>query len=122
MTLRSRLALFFNVKTSAALDQVEDPREVLDYALGQQQTQLRIVKRGLIDVAAARRQIERQAERLRTRVTRYEDQARQALRSEREDLARAALERKQNALREIKTLDDQLAELAREEARLSHVD
>ena len=57
--IRSRIALFFNVKTSAALDQVEDPREVLDYAYGQQQFQQRTVKRGLIEVAAARRQLER---------------------------------------------------------------
>jgi hypothetical protein len=26
--IRTRIALFFNIKTSAALDQVEDPREV----------------------------------------------------------------------------------------------
>ena len=73
--IRSRIALFFNVKTSAALDQVEDPREILDYAYGQQQFHLRTVKRGLIEVAAARRQLERQAERLRTRVTQFDEQA-----------------------------------------------
>ena len=119
---RSRIALFFNIKTSAALDQVEDPREVLDYAYGQQQLHLRTVKRGLIEVAAARRQLERQAERLRTRVTRLEEQARRALRANREDLARAALQRKQATLAEIRTLDDQLAEIAREEQRLSAAD
>src|SRR5437763_111025 len=82
------LALFFNIKTSAALDQLEDPREILDYAHGEQQRHLRTVRRGLIEVAAARRQLERQAERLRTRVTHLEDQARRALRSNRDDLAR----------------------------------
>jgi len=120
--LRSRIALFFNIKTSAALDQVEDPREVLDYAYGQQQLHLRTVKRGLIDVAAARRQLERQADRLRTRVTRLEEQARRSLQSNREDLARAALERKQATLAELRTLDDQLAEIAREEQRLTRAD
>jgi phage shock protein A len=120
--IRSRIALFFNIKTSAALDQVEDPREVLDYAYGQQQLHLRTVKRGLIEVAAARRQLERQADRLRTRVTRLEEQARRALRSQREDLARAALERKQTTLAEIRSLDDQLAEIAREEERLTLAD
>ena len=52
--IRSRLALFFNVKSSAALDQLEDPREVLDYAYAEQQTHLRAVRRGLVEVAAAR--------------------------------------------------------------------
>jgi phage shock protein A len=120
--IRSRIALFFNVKTSAALDQVEDPREILDYAYGQQQFHLRTVKRGLIEVAAARRQLERQSERLRARASRLEDQARRALRSHREDLARTALGRKQSTLAEIRALEEQLAEMAREEARLTLAD
>jgi phage shock protein A len=120
--IRSRIALFFNVKTSAALDQVEDPREILDYAYGQQQFHLRAVKRGLIEVAAARRQLERQAERLRSRVTQLDDQARRALRSSREDLARSALARKQTTLAEIRGLDEQVAEMAREEERLRLAD
>jgi phage shock protein A len=122
MTIRTRMALFFNIKTSAALDQVEDPREVLDYAYGQQRLQLRTLKRGLIEVAAARRQLERQADRLRARVTRVEDQARRALRSQRDDLARAALARKQTTLRELESLDEQLVELGHEEQRLSLAD
>jgi len=51
--IRSRMALFFNIRGSAALDRLEDPREVLDYAYGQQQYQLRTVRRGLLEVAAA---------------------------------------------------------------------
>src|SRR5216683_1047178 len=120
--LRSRIALFFNVKTSATLDQVEDPREVLDYAYGQQQFHLRTVKRGLIEVAAARRQLERQAERLRARASHLEDQARRALRSNREDLARAALARRQTTLAEIRALEDQFADMATEEERLTVAD
>jgi len=120
--IRSRIALFFNVKTSAALDQVEDPREILDYAYGQQQVHLRTVKRGLIDVAAARRQLERQAERLRARVTQFDEQARRALRSNREDLARSVLARKQTTLAEIRALDEQVADMAREEERLRLAD
>jgi phage shock protein A len=119
---RSRLALFFNIKTSAALDQLEDPREVLDYAYGEQQRHLRTVRRGLIEVAAARRQLERQADRLRTRVSQLEDQARRALRSNREDLARAALERKQATLVEIKRLEADLQEITDEETRLTTAD
>jgi phage shock protein A len=120
--IRSRLALFFNIKTSAALDQLEDPREVLDYAYGQQQYHLRTVRRGLIEVAAARRQLERQADRLRARVSHLEEQARRAVRSDREDLARAALERKHTTLAEIRRLEVELADVAREEERLMTAD
>jgi phage shock protein A len=122
MTLRSRIALFFNVRTSAALDQIEDPREVLDYAYGQQQAQLRTVKRGRLEVAAARRQLERHSERLRASIPRLEDQARRAIKSQREDLARQALRRKQDVLRELEGLDEQLAEVSTEEQRLSKAD
>ena len=117
-TLRSRIALFFNIKTNAALDQVEDPREVLDYAHGQHQRHLRTVKRGLVEVATARRQLERHAERLRARVAHLEEQARRGLRANREDLARTALERKQATLAELRTLETQLADVARDEASL----
>jgi phage shock protein A len=120
--IRSRMALFFNIRSSAALDRLEDPREVLDYAYGQQQYQLRTVRRGLLEVAAARRQLQRQADRLDTRVQRLEDQARRALRANREDLARAALARKQSTLTERRRLNDQLAEVSAEEQRLSTAD
>lgn len=122
MTLRSRIALFFNVKTSAALDQIEDPREVLDYAYGQQQAQLRTVKRGRIEVASARRQLERQSERLRASIPRLEEQARRALRLKREDLARQALRRKQDVLRELEGLEEQLNDISSEEERLNRAD
>jgi phage shock protein A len=122
MTLRSRLALFFNVKTSAALDQIEDPREVLDYAYGVQRVQLHTIKRGLIEVGAARRQLERQAERLRAGIPRLEEQARRALRSRREDLARGVLLRKQDSLRELSALEEQLRDIHAEEERLSRAE
>jgi phage shock protein A len=122
MTIRSRLALFFNVKTSAALDQIEDPREVLDYAYGEQRAQLHTIKRGLIEVGAARRQLERQAERLRAGIPRLEEQARRALRSGREDLARGVLLRKQDSLRELSALEEQLCDIHAEEERLSRAE
>jgi phage shock protein A len=120
--IQSRLALFFNVKSSAALDQLEDPREILDYAYGEQQTHLRAVRRGLVEVAAARQQLEHQAARLRTRAARLDEQARRALRANREDLARQALERKQSTLAEVRVLNDQLASIAKDEERLRQSD
>src|SRR5262249_15936555 len=120
--IRSRIALLFNVKSSAALDQLEDPREVLDYAYSEQQRHVRTVKRGLIEVAAARHQLERQAERLRGRVSRLEEQARRALQSNREDIARLALERKHSTLAEIRAIEAQVADIRSEEERLLKAD
>ncbi|HET6315295.1 MAG TPA: PspA/IM30 family protein [Chloroflexota bacterium] len=122
MTIRSRIDLLFNVKTSAALDQVEDPREILDYAYGEQRAQLHTIKRGRIEVGAARRQLERQADRLRAAIPRLEEQARRALRSGREDLARGLLLRKQDTLRELSTLEEQIRDIKAEEDRLTRAD
>lgn len=122
MSLRTRIALLFNMKTTAALDAVEDPREVLDYAYGQQRRQLHTLKQGRVEMATARRLLQRQAQKLRDQAERAEDQARRALRAQREDLARGALERKQTALKELRAVERHIEELELEEARLAHAD
>ncbi len=119
MSIFSRIAMLFRMKTKTVLDRAEDPREVLEYAYEQQQLLLRRVKQGLVDVATSKRQLELQAEKLRKRIPRLEDQARQALSHNREDLARQTLERKHTVLAEIEALDDQLTEIAAEEQRLA---
>ena len=118
MGLWSRILLFFKIKTGAALDRAEDPRQTVDYAYGQQQALLRKVKQGLIEVATSKRQLEQQAQKLRDRVPHIEDQARRALGAGREDLARMALQRKQTAISELEGLDRQIAEVDEEERKL----
>lgn len=119
MGIWDRIALFFKVKASADLDRAEDPREILDYAGHQQEEFLQTVRRGLIDVATSKQQLAQQVKTMRARIPRLEDQARQAVAADREDLARMALNRKQTALAELEGLELQLAELDQEEARLA---
>ena len=118
MGIWSRLLLIFRIKGRAALDRVEDPREVLAYAGDQQQEFLRRVKQGLIEVAISKRQLQQQIDSIQSRIPHLEDQARRALASEREDLARLALERKQTTLAELVDLESQVAEVGEEEGRL----
>ncbi len=117
-SLWQRTLLLFNVRASAALDEAEDPREVMDYAYNQQLEHTRRVRRGLVEVATARRQLEQQLEKQRGRIPELEAQARQALQTGREDLARRALERKHYALAEIQALERRAREVGEEEARL----
>jgi phage shock protein A len=117
--LLSRILLVLRIKTSAALDRSEDPRQVLDFADGHQRELLRQLGRGLVEVAAARHQLEGQAAGLRERVPALEHQARHGLDAGREDLARLALQRKHQALLDLEDLDRQLAELADEERGLA---
>jgi phage shock protein A len=121
MSIWSRILLFFKVKTKAALDRAEDPRQVMDYAYEQQQELLLKTRRGLIEVATAKAQLEQQSRKLGARVPQLEEQARRALTSGREDLARIALQRKQTALAELEDLEHQLVEVAEEERKLTMV-
>jgi phage shock protein A len=119
MTLWSRFAFAYRVRTHAALDRLEDPRETLDYAYDQQQELLAQVRRGLIEVATTKRQLEQQTRTLREKIPQLEDQARRALELGREDLARLALERREMAAGELADLERQVAEVAQDEQRLT---
>lgn len=119
MGLWSRMTMIWHMKADAALDEHEDPREVLDFAYRQQQELLQTVKQGLIEVATSKRQLEMQSEKLRARVPQMEDQARRAVKAGREDLARIALQRKQTALAELEGLDRQVQEVGEEERKLA---
>ncbi len=118
MGIWTRIKMLFKMKASSALDDAEDPREVMDYAYGQQQEFLRKVKQGLVEVATAKHQLEQQVRRQRARIPQLEDQAARAVAADREDLARVALQRKQVVLAEMAGLEEQLAEVAEEERRL----
>ena len=122
MGLFSRILMVFKTKASSALDSVEDPRELVDYAYAQQQELLRKTKQGLIEVATSKVRLERQSRKLRAQVPKMSEQARRALSAGREDLARVSLQRKQTILAEIEQLDVQTIEIAEEERRLTRTE
>src|SRR5258705_9569037 len=111
MGLWSRMKLLFRAKASSALDRAEDPRQVLDYAYSQQQQLLVTLRKGLVEVATSKQQLELQEKKLEARVPQLDDQARRAVTAGREDLARIALERKRTAMAEMQSLHVQGAEV-----------
>lgn len=118
MGLWQRIKLIFNIRTSAVLDQAEDPIEVLDYAFNQQEEFLRKVKQGLVEVSTAKHQIKGQLSKQRSRIPMLDDQAARAVSADREDLARIALQRKQSLVLLVSGLERQFAEISAEEQRL----
>lgn len=119
MSIWTRLRLILNSEVSSALDRAEDPRQVLDYAYSQQQELLLNLRRGLVDVATAKQQLEQQAKRLESRIPQLDEQARKAVGLGRDDLARVALERKKLALAEMEGLTRQVSEVEADKQRLS---
>lgn len=119
MSVWTRIRLLFNTQVSGTLDGAEDPRQVLDYAYNQQQELLITLRRGLVDVATSKQQLEQQAKRLEERVPHLDDQARRAVAAGRDDLARVALERKRLAQNEIEGLAKQIGEVEADKQRLA---
>ena len=113
-----RFSTIVKAKTSKLLDKAEDPRETLDYSYEKQLEMLQKVRRGVADVATSKKRLELQAAKLEQSVTKLDSQARQALQSEREDLARTALERKKGVQLQLQDLDAQRAQLQGEQDKL----
>jgi len=111
MSLFSRTSLIVKAKLSRLLDRAENPDETLDYSYERQLQLLRNVKRGVADVATAQKRLELQHAPLEQSIVRLDSQARQAFTLGREDLARAALERKSAAQLQLSSLDEQIGQL-----------
>ena len=122
MGMLSRMSTIVKSKMNRILDNAEDPRETLDYSYEKQMEMLNHVKRGVVQMVAAKRQIQQQAAKVQENITRLEQQARQALAADREDLARLALERKQTAVLELQGLDEQIAGMELEQEKLTQAE
>jgi phage shock protein A len=81
-------------KYSSMLNRAENPSETLDYSYEEQLRQLQNVRRGIADVTTAKKRLELQYTGMQQQVDKLDDQAKQALKANREDLAREALTRK----------------------------
>ncbi|WP_448811084.1 PspA/IM30 family protein [Agromyces bauzanensis] len=114
----SRMRTIFRSKTSKALNKIEDPRELLDDSYDQQVKLLQQVRKALAEVATAKKRIDLQGQELGARYQRLAGQAQEALRGGREDLARAALERRSLIERQVAQLQDQYTAMQKQTAQL----
>ena len=92
--LVSRTMTIIKAKYSSMLNRAENPAETLDYSYEEQLRQLQNVRRGIADVTTAKKRLELQYTSMQQQVDKLDDQAKQALKANREDLAREALTRK----------------------------
>jgi phage shock protein A len=109
-------------KMNTIMDRVEDPNETLDYSYQKQLELLQNVKRGVAEVATSKKRLELQRAKLAMKIDELDSQAREAIKGDREDLARQALERKSALTVQIEGLDREIADLAREQEKLEATD
>jgi phage shock protein A len=119
MGLISRTSNVVKAWISKLLDRAEDPSVTLDYSYERQLEMLQKVKKGIADVVTAKKRLELQTQKLEVELPKLDEQARQALGAGREDLARAALERKAFAQQQLQGLDQQISDLAAQQDKLT---
>lgn len=122
MGLMSRMSTIFKAKMSNLLDKAENPHETLEYSYNRQLEMLQKVKRNLADVVASKKRLELQLIKLKENANKLEDQARQALKLGREDLATTALERKSAIQQQSEGLEEQIKGLEAEQEKLAAVE
>jgi phage shock protein A len=105
-------------KMNKIMDKIEDPRETLDYSYEKQLELLQNVKRGVAEVTTSKKRLELQRAKLKMSADKLDSQAREAVKSGREDLARLALERKAAMQAQAESLDQQIADLEKEQQKL----
>jgi phage shock protein A len=115
MGLMSRTSNVIQAWWSKLLNRAEDPSVTLDYSYERQREMLQKVKKGIADVVTAKKRLELQSQKLEIELPKLDTQARQALSAGREDLARAALERKAFAQQELQGLDGQIGDLEKQQ-------
>jgi len=117
--LSGRMSTVVKARISHMLDRAEDPAETLDYSYEKQIEQLQNVKRGIADVVTAKKRLQLQEQSITQQTAKLDEQARQAMAAGREDLARAALERKHLTEGEMQSLDQQVAQLEQQQQQLT---
>jgi phage shock protein A len=116
--LIGRAMTILKAKFSRLLDHAENPSETLDYSYEEQLRQLQNVKRGIADVATAKKRLELQYTSMQQQVEKLDGQARDAVKANREDLAREALTRKTAIQGQLGSIMDQGQQLEAQQQKL----
>lgn len=118
MGLMNRISTVIKQKVNTLLDRYEDPREALDYSYTKQLELMNELRRSLAEVITARKRLEMQKSKLWANIRLLDEQARRALDTDREDLAKLALERKNANLLQSQNLDKRISDMKQEEEKL----
>ncbi len=115
MGVFSRFTNYIKTVVSSFLDRAEDPGQTLDYAYQKQNEQLQNLRRSIADVVTQEKRLELQEAQVNAQIEKLDGQARLALSSNREDLARLALERKQALQTQLGSFDQNIAQLKQQQ-------
>ena len=115
MSLTARVKAVLKSNMNRPPERAADPRHLLDDSYERQVELLQDVRRGLAEVATAKKRIELQGADLSARHDRLGEQAYEAVAQQRDDLARIALTRRAAVEAQMEMLREQHGALATEE-------
>jgi phage shock protein A len=95
---------------------------MLNYSFEKQHELINKLRRDITQVVTSKKRLEMQKAKLSTNIATLEQQARRSLESNREDLARVALERKNMLITQIKELERQIGDIEKEQIKLENAE
>jgi phage shock protein A len=120
--LIERFKSLFRAKAHSIADKFEDPNEMLNYSFEKQHELINKLRQDITTVVTSKKRLEMQKAKLATNIDTLAQQARRSLESNREDLARVALERKNMLLTQSKELDRNIGEIEKEQIKLENAE
>jgi phage shock protein A len=120
--LLARISTVFKSKINSIVDKMENPQQTLDYSYEKQLELLRNVRKNITNVVTSKKRLELQTVKLKNDLSKIDEQAKEALRQGREDLARMALERKVSIEQQLQSLEQQVHGLTQEQEKLTQVE
>ncbi|MGH7705861.1 MAG: PspA/IM30 family protein [Candidatus Dormibacteria bacterium] len=118
MSIMRRMSDLFQQKANKVLDRAEDPVDALDLSYQKQMEALQKVRQSVAEVLTSEKRLEMQQSQLQQTADKSQAQAKLALQQGREDLARLALTRAQDAKTQSDGMQQQIQQLKDQEQRL----
>ena len=122
MGLTNRIFTLVKQKVDVLLNKFENPKEALDYSYTKQVELLNNLRRNIAEVVTAKNRLKMQKAKFTDNIRTLDEQARRAVDSNRDDLAKLALERKNANLNQVQSLDKQIADMQIEQDKLEQTE
>jgi phage shock protein A len=103
-------------------DKLEDPNEMLNYSFEKQTELINKLRGDIAQVVTSKKRLEMQKAKLETNISTLDSQARSSISSNREDLARLALERKNMLQLQVQDLAKHIGEIEKDQLKLEEAE
>jgi phage shock protein A len=96
MNILNRIKSILTAKANAVLTEIENPEEALELSVVEMRQKITEVKKALLEVTTVKKRLEGELVGIKDKIKLTQEQAELAIKADRDDLAQAALEKKQD--------------------------